>query len=59
MRGLVQVRVAGSGQPPQCAASVVPRIVVACAETLTATLLTLDERLAREAPVSVQTLPST
>ena len=34
-------------------------LYVACAETLTATLLTLDGRLARGAPVSVQTLPST
>lgn len=34
-------------------------LYVACAETLTATLLTLDGRLARSAPVPVKTLPST
>jgi predicted nucleic acid-binding protein len=34
-------------------------LYVACAETLTATLLTLDGRLARSASVAVQTLPST
>jgi predicted nucleic acid-binding protein len=33
-------------------------LYVACAETLTATLLTLDGRLARSAPVPVETLPS-
>ncbi len=32
-------------------------LYVACAETLTATLLTLDDRLARTAPVPVETLP--
>ncbi len=34
-------------------------LYVACAETLTATLLTLDGRLTRSAPVSVETLPAT
>ena len=33
-------------------------LYIACAETLTATLLTLDGRLARSAPVPVETLPS-
>jgi predicted nucleic acid-binding protein len=34
-------------------------LYVACAETLTATLLTLDGRLARSAPVPIESLPST
>jgi predicted nucleic acid-binding protein len=34
-------------------------LYVACAERLTATLLTLDGRLARSAPVPVEALPST
>ena len=34
-------------------------LYVACAEMLTATLLTLDGRLGRSAPVAVEALPST
>lgn len=34
-------------------------LYVACAETLAATLLTLDGRLARSAPVPVETVTST